>query len=126
MKQPDCKCGKPAAPGRKLCHACAMRRWRQNNPIKAAYFTLRDNAIRRGKDFSLTFAQFRKFCRGSGYLEGKGRKPECLSIDRIDNSRGYEKGNLAVLTVSMNASKGAYERWDMPWNPPKVNEVVPF
>jgi len=42
--------------------------------MKAAFQNLRANASRRGKDFSLTFEQFKNFAIATNYIAGKGRQ----------------------------------------------------
>ena len=68
---------------------------------------LRSNAHRRGKDFTITKEDFKEFCEETNYLELKGRTKNSASIDRIDPSKGYIKGNLQVLTLGQNSAK----RW---------------
>jgi hypothetical protein len=61
--------------------------------------------MRRGKPFDLSMEEFEKFCNDSSYLEKRGREAEALSVDRVDNARGYEQANIRALTVSENARK---------------------
>jgi hypothetical protein len=75
--------------------------------MRAAYKALRDNAKRRGKEFTLTFDQFKEFCYQTDYIAGRGRTKESYSIDRIDNQLGYTADNIRVMTVADNARKGA-------------------
>lgn len=86
------------------------QRWRANNPIKAAFVQLRDNAKRRRKEFTLTLEEFTSFCMATTYLDGKGRERQCLTIDRIDPSKGYTFDNIQPLTCSENTIKGNKER----------------
>lgn len=81
--------------------------WRRNNPFKYAYQTLKDNAKRREKGFSLTLDEFKGFCLETGYMVLKGINAEDATIDRIDESKGYELGNIRLLTVQDNAAR----RW---------------
>ena len=83
------------------------QRWRANNPIKAAYVQLRDNAKRRRKIFTLTLEEFTSFCMATTYLDEKGRERHCLTIDRIDWDEGYHLWNLQVLTHKENSEQGA-------------------
>lgn len=100
-------CTKLAPYGRKKCWKCIKRKYRAAYPIVAAYQNLRNNAKRRGKEFTITMDQFKKFCRKTKYLQGRGRAADCYSIDRIDNNKGYTVENIRVLTVAENSSKGA-------------------
>jgi len=91
------------------CSKCATRRYRENNPVEYTLNKLRNNAKRRGIFFSLTLPWFRKFCKETGYIEGKGLNPDSLTIDRIDATLGYIPGNIQVMTLVDNARKGRYE-----------------
>ncbi len=73
--------------------------------MKAAYYALRDNSKRRGKEFTLTLQEFEQFCYQTKYLAGRGRSVDSYSIDRIDNTKGYTAENIRVLTVSENSKK---------------------
>lgn len=75
------------------------------NPQLYAYQEVRTSARKRGIDFSLTFAQFKEFDRQTGYVESKGQSAECLSIDRIDSSKGYEVGNIRAITWIENCRR---------------------
>lgn len=88
-----------------FCYRCAQRRNRERNPLVYAYKTLRSNARRRRHRFTLTLEEFEVFCIETGYLARKGRNPDSLTIDRIDDRKGYEAGNLQVLTLVENVRK---------------------
>lgn len=108
MKTIICKaerCGKKSAPGKGYCYRCAQRRWRAKNPEKAAYNNLKSNAKRRGKFFDLTFDQFKEFCQSTEYIKRKGRKANCIHVDRIDENKGYTEDNIQALTNSQNIRK---------------------
>lgn len=102
---PRCKNSK--APGNKICHSCISKKFRANNPEMACYKALKCNAKRRGKDFKLSFNQFKIFCRKTDYLAGKGRSKESFTIDRINNDKGYTMGNIRLLSKTENCSKGS-------------------
>ena len=78
--------------------------------MKNAFGNLRENAKRRGLEFSLTLDDFKAFSDATGYLEGRGTSKLSLSIDRIDARLGYRLDNIRVLTLSENATKGNQER----------------
>lgn len=90
---------------RRVCSSCNIENYKANNPIKYAYFTLRNNAKRRGKEFNITFEYFKKFCKKHEYIQKKGITKTGLHIDRIKEDKGYIKGNLQVLTNSENVKK---------------------
>lgn len=95
-----------------LCHACAKRKYRENNKMRAAYQNLKDHAKSRGKEFDITFTDFETFCVEVEYLKGKGRSSTSLHIDRIDETLGYVRGNLQVLTNAENTKKYLQYAWE--------------
>ncbi len=67
----------------------------------------------RGRECSISFDRFRDLClkkfkvqalfdqwESSGFI-----RKLALSVDRVDNSRGYSEDNIQVITVSENSSK---------------------
>lgn len=95
----------------KHCTTCDKKKWRANNPMKAAYQTLRQNTRRRSKQqgkpkpFTITFEDFKKFCYETNYMAGKGRNRLSYSIDCIIEELGYVPGNLQKLPVPINSQK---------------------
>jgi len=87
------------------CSKCIKREYRKRNPMKAAFQNLRANASRRGKDFSLTFEQFKNFAIATNYIAGKGRQRNSFHIDRIREDEGYHINNIQVLTNHENLKK---------------------
>ena len=98
-------CRNDAATGRSYCHKCRSRQYKQRHPEAYFFNALRNNARRRGKEFTISLEYFRGFSDATKYLEYKGRNGFNLSIDRIDNSKGYVRGNIQVMTVSENSVK---------------------
>ena len=99
------RCTNPKTKKGSYCAKCSMRKWRANNPLKSAYFTLRDNAKRRKKEFTITFEEFKKFCYETQVLAGRGRSKDSYHIDRIDDNKGYSYDNIQVLTNTENMKK---------------------
>lgn len=93
-----------------FCHKCVKRKFKENNPERYAYDTLKNNAKRRGKEFTITFEYFKRFAKRTSYIAGKGIEKESLHIDRKKEYLGYVPGNLQVLTNSENIKK--YLRYD--------------
>lgn len=93
----------------RFCPKHSRRYQRDTNPIRYVYHALKSNARRRGKVFTLTLAEFEAFCAETGYMEKRGKTGKSASIDRIDNSRGYEAGNLRILSLSENSYKRNHE-----------------
>jgi len=100
-------CSNDRGGGRVVCFKHHMICWRTRNPLHAAYSTLRDHAKRRRLAFTLTMEQFAALVVPAGYLTRKGNNQDDLHIDRINPLKGYEHGNLQILTCSENSSKGA-------------------
>lgn len=80
------------------CGTCVKRKWRQKYVMKACYQTLKYNATRRHKPFTITFEYFKRFCYRTKYIAGKGRSKDHYSIHRIKNELGYVPGNIRALT----------------------------
>jgi hypothetical protein len=104
------KCNTPgcineARSGRRFCHACRTRKYRQKNPLKYWYDTLKMNAKRRRKVFTLTLEEFECFCRRTGYNELKGQTADSLTVDRIRDNEGYSADNIQAITLSENVKK---------------------
>jgi len=92
--------------GRKYCATCRSRAFRLRDPIRAAYNNKKADAKKRGIEFTITLEYFRKFCYKYNFIKNMGRKGTSYSIDRKNNNFGYVPGNIQVLTISQNASKG--------------------
>lgn len=96
--------------GDRFCAKHRKRYLKNRDPERYTYQALRSNAKRRGKEFLITLKEFREWCKETKYMELKGRSKLKASIDRIDPSRGYEKGNLQILTLQENGRKGFEEK----------------
>lgn len=99
-------CKNQAATDRTVCHTCKSKAHRRKHLMRYAYDTLKANASRRGVLFNLTFNEFEMFCRETKYHLGKGRTKVSFTVDRMENDKGYEIGNIRVLSKSENSSKG--------------------
>jgi len=85
--------------------ARSARAWKKANPLRYAYQSLKDNAKRRGKEFDISFDQFKDFCIKTAYIQNRGRLAGSFHIDRIDETGGYTLDNIQVLTNSENVQK---------------------
>lgn len=95
-----------------LCHRCYQYRWRLLNKRKGMYAMLRDHARGRGIAFTVTYDYLMGLADAYAYFDHEAEsRGEFPSIDRIDASRGYEPGNLRIVTVSQNVIKGHRERY---------------
>lgn len=106
----------------RFCSKCKHRKVKKNDPVKYIYNMQKSNANRRGKDFGISLPDWREFwAQNPEALEIKlkdlmaGKKPSkhTISVDCIKSKLGYIKGNLQVMTVSLNASKGATGEWEI-------------
>jgi len=87
------------------CCTCSNKIYRKKNPMMYSFDTLRTNAKRRKKPFSLTFEQFKEFCYETDYMAGKGRKKLSYTIDCIIEEQGYVYGNIQKLSNHDNVLK---------------------
>jgi hypothetical protein len=115
MKTKRCKtkfCRGVPSPGAKspLCPKCKHRQFKERNPLRYFWTLLKSRARERGKEFGLSFEVYRKFALQSGYFEHKGKTSGSLSIDRIDNSRGYFEDNIRAITLGENARRNYVPR----------------
>lgn len=106
-------CRRPArADGRgRLCVRCNHAKWRITNPLRYSYGNLKCRAKQRGHEFSLTFEHYKKFAEESGYAKLKGNHGMSLTIERIDDAKGYEVGNIKALTRSANSRRQYVPYW---------------
>lgn len=73
---------------------------RCNSPSNAAYANYGGRGIRVCKEWSESYEAFYEWAISAGWQRG-------LTIDRIDNDKGYEPGNCQWLTKPENTAK----RW---------------
>lgn len=92
------------------CSMHRSRRFKSKFPLKYSFNHLKQRAKDRGKVFLLTFAEYEAFCLKTDYHKLKGKTSLSLSIDRVDNSRGYEVGNIAAITLRENSRKNFVPR----------------
>jgi len=89
----------------KFCARCKTAKDRENNPISYFLRKLRGNAARRGIDCTLTWEEFKRFCDETGYLQLRGRRSGCKSIERINDQQGYTYENIIILEIGENSRR---------------------
>lgn len=108
------------------CSCCARRKWAEENPVKYVLANLRGNARRRGKEFSLTLEEFKKFTEKEKYFEKpRGREKLSISVDREKNEFGYHAWNIKAITIQANSVKRAYVDYGNGY-PEDQGEDLPF
>ncbi len=85
--------------------------WRTTNPKSYILQSAKGRAKKRGMEFSITAEDF-EIPESCPVLDikikiqaGKGTHPNSPSLDRIDSSKGYIKGNVQVLSWRANNLK---------------------
>lgn len=108
----DAKSSRKKSGDRWYCAKHWQQRWRLKSPKRSAYRTLADHAKARGIKFTLTYDYYCGMMDVVGYWDHKAEsRGEVLSIDRVDATKGYEPGNVRVVSISLNSSKGNRERF---------------
>lgn len=110
-------------------------KWRENNPKKRLIFSTRQSAKLKNLEHNIDESDLLlpEFCPLIGikidYSAGNGKTMQKPSIDRIDPTKGYIKGNVEVVSSLANTMKSKatpaqllhfakelikrYENWDM-------------
>lgn len=102
------RCTRPPRTDERICARCRDRIWRSRHPEHHLWNNLKKSAKRRGIAFTITLPEFQAFAAAEQLVERVGRGPECATVDRIDATRGYEPGNLRILSNQENARLGGF------------------
>lgn len=89
------------------------KKWVEQNRVSRILSAAKDRAKKRGLEFSITKADvvLPEFCPILGIKlefnsgQGHGGKDSSHSLDRIDNSKGYVKGNIQIISHKANSMK---------------------
>ena len=108
-------CTNLRTPKNRFCSKHNHRYQKEKNPIKYIFHKKRHRAKERGIEWNLTLSEFKQFCEENNYMELKGKKAGSASIDRIDPNKGYEVGNLQILTLAQNSAKMHEDKNDCPF-----------
>ena len=98
-------CRNKAGKHRTVCYKCKSRRAKEINLVGYTFNALKQNAKRRGKEFTITLNYFKNFCKETDYLTKKGQKKTSLTVDRKDSKKGYVPGNIQALSLIQNSIK---------------------
>jgi ribosomal protein L37AE/L43A len=111
------KCGKIFLKTSKtvtLCNKCNSERVKGQTPEQKMLRRVKTRAIERGHSFNLDLADIviPETCPilGTPLVVFKGRsggQPNSPALDRIDNSKGYVKGNIMVMSHLANMMKSS-------------------
>ena len=105
----------------KMSHEAFLKHRREKhkkNPAPRMYSDARERAIRRGMEFTLKsykdIPPIPKFCPIYNiplFVKGWVGTDNSPTLDRIDNNKGYVKGNLRVMSRKANQMKsnGSFE-----------------
>ncbi len=136
MRGDVCGCGRLITRTGNFCNYCCVKKYREANPMYYAYMAKRDNAKRKGIEFTISFEYFKEFCYKTQYMSKRGRSATSYAIDRIKNHLGYIPGNLQALTNRDNvikkkldaalAKEGVYTVVKINDRPKTDNSDVPF
>ena len=88
-----------------LCHKHYRRKRNELDPVYIRYENFKHNALRRGKEFTITVEEFRNFCIKNNYIISKGRRGRRCTIDRLCNVHGYHIWNIGIKTLIANIKK---------------------
>lgn len=105
--------------GKFYCNPCALRRsgqWRASNKARTLWQSAKQRAKKSGLAFTITENDVRGVWPVNGLcpvlgitlarVPGKGGiYASSPTLDRIDNTRGYEPGNIAVISGRANTIK---------------------
>ena len=92
-----------------------QNKYRVNNPEWYMHSKAKKRAKDNNTDFNIDIKDivmpvncpvFKQYTLKKEYSEKSGPKPWSPSLDRIDNSKGYIKGNVQVISNKANTMKG--------------------
>lgn len=97
-----------------LCPSCNSERVKGENPSLKMFRRAKQRAKERGIDFDLDKSDviIPEFCPILGikletFVGKSGGRPNSPALDRIDNSKGYVKGNVVVISHLANMMKSS-------------------
>lgn len=84
-------------------------RWLRNNPERRILHQTKSKARKAGVKFNLTLEDIviPKICPVFGVPFDRHNKQRSTSVDRINNSKGYIKGNIQIISGLANVMKNS-------------------
>ena len=81
-----------------------------DSDVARKYLVKEANAKTRGLEFDISFTTYARIVRSEKcQLSGLPLCKDTVTIDRIDNSRGYITGNVVACHLNVNTLKGTIE-----------------
>lgn len=95
-----------------LCNTCNSNRVKSTHPKKKMWQRAKNRAKQKNLEFSISLDDFNipSHCPILGielqeHTGSSGGRPNSPALDRIDNSKGYIKGNVTVISHLANQMK---------------------
>lgn len=84
------------------------REYQKHNPIYVSWQNCKHRAIRKGIEFNIEMSDIiiPEECPILGIPLDRRDLDHCPSVDRVDNEKGYIKGNIRVISNKANTLKG--------------------
>lgn len=97
-----------------LCPACNTKRVKASPPENKMLARAKGRAKQRGIEFNIELSDIEipEFCPILGlkletFSGGCGGRPNSPALDRVDNTKGYVKGNVSVISHQANQMKSS-------------------
>lgn len=97
-------CGKSKSGRSAECIQChSKRKYEYYNDVKGRYNSYKFGAKARGKEWDITYSQFKSYWNKPCYY--CGRRIDTIGLDRIDNGLGYSINNVVPCCIDCNSGK---------------------
>ena len=103
-----------------LCNSCNSKRVKTNDPVRKMWYRAKSRANQKNIEFNISIEEvvIPEICPILGiklqcYSGSPGGRHESPSLDRIDNNKGYIKGNIRVISHLANQMKSSSNEENM-------------